>query len=237
MTPIVVLSTDTTHHRYLLNRLRDQGLPIQEVIFETTSVQPPFPTGPLYEKEEEEFERQRWPQWLGLDGFTIREVANFNDPDCLAILKELKPKFGVVFGARRLNQPVLESFSDGLVNVHRGIAQEYRGLDSELWAIYHNDWDGIGVTLHLMDADLDSGAIVAQERLELAHGMKTHHLRALTTEIATRMMADVLRDQLAGTLKSTVQSGHWRYYSFMPLDLRKLVRKRFERYCDGLPKP
>ena len=236
MVPVVVLSTDTAHHRYFLNRLRDDGLPIGPVIFETTSVKPPFATGPLYEKEEERFESGRWSEWLMLGGFDIHRVENFNHEDSLAILKRWQPVFGVAFGARRLKPVVLDQFSGGLVNVHRGIAQDYRGLDSELWAIYHHDWNSIGVTLHLMDPELDTGPVVAQERLTLCREMKVHQLRAYTTEMATRMMSQVVQAQLEGRLESRVQPTPGRYYSFMPLALKKIVQARFNQYCEGLPK-
>lgn len=236
MVPIVVLSTDTTHHRYFLNRLRNDGLPIGPVLFETTSVKAPFETGPLYEKEEEKFERFRWSEWLSLEGFDIHQVENFNHKDSLVILNNWQPVFGLVFGARRLKPVVLNQISGGLVNVHRGIAQNYRGLDSELWSIYHHDWDSIGVTLHLMDSNLDTGPIVAQEKLSLCHKMKIHQLRAYTTEMATRMMSQVVQAQLDGCLKGQTQPAPGRYYSFMPLVLKKIIQTRFNQYCEGLPK-
>ena len=42
-------------------------------------------------------------------------------------------------------------------------AQYYRGLDSDLWAIYHRDYKNIGVTIHMVDSELDTGEILYQE--------------------------------------------------------------------------
>lgn len=236
LSTIAVLSTDTLHHRYFLNTLRAQGIPIGPVIFETSSVKPPFVTGPFYEEEQEAFEREHWDGKLDLNGFEISEVSNINDPDSHQIIKFAQPNFGLVFGTRRLTQGSIELFADGLVNVHRGISQEYRGLESDLWAIYHRDFKNIGVTLHKIDKDLDTGGIVAQGRLPLLSRMKIQHLRLYTSEMATRMMVDVVKNYISGTLIEAPQTVKGRYYSFMPIDLKHVVKDYFEKYCNGLSK-
>ncbi len=231
---VAVLSTDTTHHRYFLNEFHSAGIELQPVLFETTSVQAPFAVGPLFEEEQEALERNHWAGKLGLAGFEIREVPSVNEAEAHALLKEAKPDLGLVFGTRKLSRETITLFRDGLINVHRGISQDYRGLDSDLWAIYHQDYAGLGVTLHRVDAQLDTGNVVAQERLALKRGMKIHHIRLHTSEMATQMMIKAVKDYLAGVLEDTPQERMGRYYSFMPLDLKKIVRKRFNWYCEQL---
>ena len=55
----------------------------------------------------------------------------------------------------------------GTINIHRGYAQSYRGLDSDLWAIYNEEFDKIGVTLHYVDEKLDNGRIILKKRVEI----------------------------------------------------------------------
>ena len=57
----------------------------------------------------------------------------------------------------KLIKILFQFFKFGLINVHRGIINKYRGLDSDLWAIYHKDLDNIGVTIHKVDENLDTG--------------------------------------------------------------------------------
>jgi len=231
---LVLLSSDTNHHRSFLHKLRKAGFEFVHTLFETASVQAPFPTGPLFEEDQDRFEREMWNGLLTLDGLVTSEVENINNAQALARIKDLKPDLGVVFGTRRLKPELIELFPDGLINVHRGIAREYRGLDSEFWAAYHSDWNNIGVTLHKVDNDLDTGAIVEACRMPLKPGMTCHQLRYYTSELAIEMMIRALDAYRAGELRPTPQTTLGRYYSFIPLELKKIVQKRFDRYCETL---
>lgn len=234
MQRLVLLSSDTNHHRSFIHKLRKAGLGFDHTLFETDPVQAPFPTGPLFEEDQDRFEREMWNGLLSLEGLQTSEVENINNAQASALIKNLKPDLGVVFGTRRLKPELIELFPDGLINVHRGIAKEYRGLDSEFWAAYHSDWNNIGVTLHKVDNDLDTGAIVETCRMPLKPGMKCHQLRYYTSELAIEMMIRALKVYRAGKLSPTPQTTLGRYYSFIPLDLKKIVQKRFDRYCETL---
>ena len=234
MSRVVVITSDTNHHRFFLNQMRAAGVLIDIVLFETDTVQAPFRTGPLYEEEQEIFECTRWSGNLALVGFDVFRCANVNQ--VTEHVATLEPEIGVVFGSRRLSPQFISLFPSGLINVHRGITGEYRGLDSELWAAYHGDWGNIGVTLHMINEELDTGDIVFQQRLELANGMRLPHLRAHTTEIATVGMISVLNELMAGRLVRKKQEAIGRYYSFMPLEIKRLVWRKFDRYCERLPK-
>jgi len=61
-------------------------------------------------------------------------------------------------------------FANGkpIVNAHPGIIPMSRGLDSFKWAIY--DGDEIGNTLHLIDAEVDKGQIIAIEKTVVYEG-------------------------------------------------------------------
>lgn len=230
--PIVVLSTDTPHHRYFINRLLQSGIEIKAVIFETTSVVPPFSTAVDYASEQDRFEQRRWKNDLDLAGVEIICIENINDPQLSEQLKSMQPCLGAVFGTRRLGKPLIDIFTMGLINVHRGIAEQYRGIDSELWAIYHKDYENIGVTLHRVDQQLDTGAIVARKRLVLVKDMKVFQLRCYLSEIATSLMIDCIHAFTDGRGEPQLEYG--RYYSFMPSELKKIISARFDKYCGGL---
>ncbi len=233
MSKIVVLSTDTLHHRYFLNSLEAAGLPLQAYLFETERATPPFPVGPVFEAEEDAFERERFFVSIPaeLQAEKIRTVDKANSPAGLELLRGLQPDLGVVFGTGKLSVEVIRSFRHGLINVHRGIAQAYRGLDSDLWAIYHGDYANLGVTIHRVEEALDTGDVVHQQSMPLHPGMRTSHIRYYTTLIATELVAQALRDYLAGNLAGQPQQQLGRYYSFMPLELKRWVAARFDRHC------
>jgi methionyl-tRNA formyltransferase len=211
-------------------------VPLAAYLLETSPAQAPFATGPLFEAEENAFEMEHF--FSALPAALNQEKAHYVDrcgsPQGLALLESLQPDFGVVFGARRLPAAVIGSVRDGLINVHRGISQAYRGLDSDLWAIYHGDYDNLGVTIHRVDESLDTGCIVYQQQLPLERSMRTWQLRYHTSVIATDLVHRALTDYLGGRLACRPQPQRGRYYSFMPLDLKRLVAAKFDRHCEQL---
>lgn len=238
MKKIVLLSSDTAHHRYFLNVLRSEGVVFDSCFFETEYASAPFATGPLFEKDQDRWEAEKFfvdvSDQLPEDVAT-REVGTLNQPAAIEQLADRRPDLGLVFGTGRLSPEVIALFRDGLINVHRGIAEEYRGLDSDLWAIYHRDYGNIGVTVHQVVPRLDTGAIYSERRLPLTCGMKAHQLRYYTTVLATEMVKDVVGMYLTGSLEGRPQERIGRYYSFMPLDLKRVVQARFDAYCARLP--
>jgi methionyl-tRNA formyltransferase len=236
MKKIAVLSSDTAHHRYFLNSILKEGIPLAGCLFETKHVRAPFPTEPLFKAEEDAFEREYFfkeiPRELPKD--LVSEGSSVNSAGSTEWIRALSPDFGVVFGTGKISKEVIQMFPDGLINVHRGIAEKYRGLDSDLWAIYHNDYGNIGVTIHKVATHLDTGDIVCQERMELKANMKTHQIRYYTSLIATELVTQSLKDYLAGSLRQKAQRKKGRYYSFMPLELKKIVNQKFNNHCEKL---
>jgi|TARA_B100001971_G_scaffold195699_1_gene202768 methionyl-tRNA formyltransferase len=233
---IIVVSSDTPHHRYFINFLLKQGIHLTGCFFENNPVLPGFATGPLFEEEEKEFEETHFFVEMNKDLPTslISQVSTVNSPQSLETLKELRPDLGIVFGTGKINLNIINLFKSGLINVHRGISQEYRGLDSDLWAIYHSDYDNLGVTIHKVDPTLDTGDIVYQEKLELRKGMEIHQIRYYTTLIATHLVIKAVSDYLNHRMDFRPQEKRGRYYSFMPLKLKKIARLKFNKYCSDI---
>ena len=65
-------------------------------------------------------------------------------------------------------------------------------------------------------------------------GMRTWQIRYYTTLMATRLVGQALRAYLEGRLTERPQEFPGRYYSFMPLELKKGVACKFDRYCERL---
>ena len=234
---IYILSTDTPHHRYFINRILDSGIDIGKVYFETTSVKPKFQTGPFYKKETEDYEEANFFKDVSRDisRFKIVESENINDKLIYDdLVKEGSPDLGIVFGTRLIKKHIIDCFATGLINVHRGIAQEYRGLDSDLWAIYHKDFKNIGCTIHFVDSRLDTGNVVDQNTIVLTGDMKIYQIRYYTTVLATDMVISSIKKYLAGELTSNKQTKEGRYYSFMPIDLKIDAALKFNNYVSKL---
>lgn len=92
-------------------------------------------------------------------------IAHHNSEKAISFYKELKPTFGLIFGARILSKNVIDSFSKGVINFHPGVLPENRGLDNLKWAIYNRLPQG--VTTHLIDENIDVGKQIYKEFINL----------------------------------------------------------------------
>ena len=70
--------------------------------------------------------------------------------------------------------PVLSLPREGALNLHPGFLPWGRGWHTPSWALLEGS--PAGATLHFMDEGLDTGDIVAQERLEVSPGDTAHSL-------------------------------------------------------------
>jgi len=66
----------------------------------------------------------------------------------------------IVFGASWIRGPLIERLvSHGAINIHMGISPYYRGSSCNFWALYDNNPDLVGSTIHRLGRGLDSGGI------------------------------------------------------------------------------
>lgn len=229
---IIMLGSDTPHRRYFIKRLLAAGLPISSIVFETNSIQAPFPTGPFLKEEEDRFEAENYFKDFDreLDGIEVLYVPTINAPEAEEFIKTQDADLALVFGTRKVANRIVRLFKDQAVNVHRGIAEEYRGLDSNMWAAYHLDFKNIGVTIHRIDDSLDTGEIIWQESLQFPKDIQAYQMRYYETVQAADLAVQTLQDYINGTLKSRPQVKTGRYYSFIPLVIKELLPARLAKY-------
>jgi folate-dependent phosphoribosylglycinamide formyltransferase PurN len=91
-------------------------------------------------------------------------VPSVNDPGTVDLLRRLAPDVVVVNGTRIISRSVLESVACPFVNLHMGITPSYRGVHGGYWALAEGRPDLVGTTVHIVDAGIDTGTVLAQER-------------------------------------------------------------------------
>jgi len=96
----------------------------------------------------------------------LERLDSVNDSGCIRRLQELRPSVVVVNGTRLITPEVLQSIAAPFVNIHAGITPQYRGVHGAYWALAQRDRERCGVTLHLLDAGIDTGAVLAQSKIE-----------------------------------------------------------------------
>ena len=131
---------------------------------------------------------------------TLR-VPSVNSPECIGHLQRLRPRVVLVMGTRIIARDVLRSIDAPFINYHAGITPKYRGVHGGYWAKSEGDLGNFGVTVHLVDEGIDTGAVLYQARLAPATQDNYSTYPYLQLVAALPLLEQAARDVMAGTLR------------------------------------
>lgn len=95
---------------------------------------------------------------------TGEEVVVSEEKMTLETITELAPDFVVSYGYRYIiKRDILDRFPGKIVNLHIAYLPWNRGADPNFWS--NLEGTPSGVTIHHIDAGIDTGDIIAQERV------------------------------------------------------------------------
>jgi UDP-4-amino-4-deoxy-L-arabinose formyltransferase/UDP-glucuronic acid dehydrogenase (UDP-4-keto-hexauronic acid decarboxylating) len=101
-------------------------------------------------------------------GIPVFRSRSARAPGLLEAVRDARPAFLFSFYYRRLiPEEILRLAPRGAWNLHGSLLPAFRGRAPVNWAIIEGATE-TGVTLHVMDAQIDHGDIVAQERVTIA---------------------------------------------------------------------
>lgn len=92
----------------------------------------------------------------------IGHIPSVNHPDGHAAVLHLAPDVMVISGTRILSARTIAALGRPIINMHAGITPQYRGVHGGYWALVQRDPAHCGVTVHLVDAGVDTGAVLYQ---------------------------------------------------------------------------
>ena len=121
---------------------------------------------------------QEMPADFGVDGrglddavdcpvLRIDGTGRLNHHETVDWIRECAPDLIVVCGAALLREPILALPRLGVLNLHGGLSQFYRGLFTTDWAIHNREPEYVGATVHFVSEGIDDGGIVFQGRPDL----------------------------------------------------------------------
>lgn len=166
--------------------------------------------------------------WARERGIEVSLHVRLDDRDCLSRLRALEPDLLVLLGADIVPAEVLEIPRIGTLNGHYGLLPRYRGMNVTEWSIYHDD--PVGVSVHMVDPGIDTGAIVAREPIPIAHGDGLERIRERHREACARLLATAcaeLADGGAHPIPQLPAEGR-QYYRMHPA-LRAAVESKLEQ--------
>lgn len=98
----------------------------------------------------------------------VKHVPTINDEEAIRLILDSRPDLVLVKGTRILSKAVLSATDAPFINMHVGITPMYRGVHGAYWAFASNDAKNAGTTIHYVDAGIDTGNIIAQQRIEVS---------------------------------------------------------------------
>ncbi len=116
-----------------------------------------------------------------------------NSDEEVAAIRSFAPDLLYQAGPGITKERVFRAAPMGMLHIHHGILPAIRGIASPEWAAREGRPDWLGVTLHLIEAGLDTGPIVAQARPAIAEGDTWLDVRRKLSLLGARLIAEGIR--------------------------------------------
>ncbi len=134
------------------------------------------------------------------EGLPFLQPAKMKDPAFLDALRAWAPDLIAVAAFGRILPPlILEIPPKGCINVHGSLLPKYRGAAPIQWAVMNGETE-TGITTMLMDAGMDTGDMLLQERVPIAGDDTGGSLSIRLAEIGGRLLVETIRRLKEGSL-------------------------------------
>ncbi|MBT4002414.1 MAG: hypothetical protein HOF10_03750 [Chloroflexi bacterium] len=122
----------------------------------------------------------------------VLSVGSLKDEETFLEFKNLSPDivFTVCF-PRKIPKKWLEISNLGFLNLHPSLLPKYRGPAPLFWQFRAGE-ENMGVTLHFMDEEMDTGYIIAQKKVNFANGVTAAEADEITATVGGAMMVEML---------------------------------------------
>lgn len=125
---------------------------------------------------------------------------HINTPPTADLLRQLDLDLMIVSHGPILKPEIFNIPRLGTINIHLGYAPNYRGEDSIFWPLYYRDYDHIGVTIHRIDAGIDTGPILARGTPAISRHDTEVSIVAKTAHLTAELLNELLALAAAGQL-------------------------------------
>ncbi|MBF8280653.1 MAG: methionyl-tRNA formyltransferase [Candidatus Magasanikbacteria bacterium] len=165
-------------------------------------------------------------------GIPIFQPEKLSDPKFVSALSAQKADVAVVVQyGKIIPTAVLSLFPRGAVNVHGSLLPKYRGPSPIQTGLLNGEKE-TGVTIMLIDEEMDHGPILSQERLAITAHDTSETLFTKLAEISARLLPETIIKFLDGAL--TPQPQNHRLATYTKIIEREDGRVRGDETPDDL---
>lgn len=126
-------------------------------------------------------------------GLPVIEVQDLHASDFAEKLKALKPDLLVVVAFRILPQSILKIPRIGSVNLHASLLPKYRGAAPIHWAIVNGEIE-TGCSIFFLDEKVDTGNIIAQEKVTIGENETTGELYNRLRDMGSKLLLQAIHE-------------------------------------------
>jgi methionyl-tRNA formyltransferase len=135
----------------------------------------------------------------------VMQPERARDPQFIEQIRTLAPDLIVVAAFGQILPPALLDVPRfGCLNVHTSLLPKYRGAAPIQWAILNGDVE-TGVTIMKMDAGLDTGGIVSEERTPITSEDDAQTLHDRLAKLGADLLVRTIPDFVSGKLVARAQ--------------------------------
>lgn len=177
-----------------LRRIVDGGYNVVGVV-----TMPDKPAGrghKLYQSPVKEFALER--------GLHLMQPVKLKDQEFIDELRSLNADLFVVIAFRMLPEVVWAMPRLGTFNLHASLLPRYRGAAPINWAVINGDTE-TGVTTFFLKHEIDTGDIIAQERIEIRPTDNVGDVHDRLMMLGADLTIKTIDDIIAGTLTTVPQ--------------------------------
>jgi len=146
-------------------------------------------------------------------GVPIMISANQNSSLAIERLRQWSPDVVVFTGGNILRKPLLAVPRFGVINSHLGLLPEIRGMSSPEWSLLEGV--PLGVTIHLMDAGIDTGGTLLKREFRELDGCDSFiDLRNRMIAFGMEMVLETVAGLEAGTIAPHPQADQEKDHQF-----------------------
>jgi folate-dependent phosphoribosylglycinamide formyltransferase PurN len=166
--------------------------------------------------------------WARRRGVRTLTTGRLDDARCIDGVRAFESDAMLLLGADIVPPLLLEQINGPTLNPHFGLLPDYRGMNVTEWAIFNDD--PVGVSVHTVDAGIDTGAIVERVRIPVRRGDDLDSIRERQRRAGGDSLLaaiDALREGRLATVEQDVREGR-QYYRMHPR-LRAAVVDKLRR--------
>ena len=166
-------------------------------------------------------------QLAGKKAIEVYRVEKFNSRRCAGLIRDLDTDLLAIASAPILKEYVFTPAKRGCLNAHPGWLPKYRGIGANAYALLNVDLPGI--TIHFIDAGIDTGRIILREKIAIQPGDTVARINDRAVTRGAELMADVIRQIEDDALKlPKISETHGKCYRAMPYKEVKIVNKKLK---------